>query len=364
MKSEPVDRSTINPIPRGTRSSGQTSGLFGIAASAADAFGIMTIADRFAGPRGCLLTFHRVARSNDWITLPNRDFYIDLGFLDRLLTYLKDAHWDIVTMDEVVRRLECGATERPFVNFSIDDVYRDTWELAVPLFRRHGVPVTLYVTTGIPDGNHVMWTSGLESVILEQDWVAVSSPAGWCWIDTRTCEAKRRAYSHVSSMWEACDPIEQYRAFCTMNDRSPEKLHERHAVDWTMLSRLRDDPCVEIGSHTVTHPRISTLPADRALTEMTESRHRLEDRLGGAVKHFAFPYGRQKDCGPRDFALAHKSGYATAATTRKGLVRFSEPGSRFALPRNTINGANQRIAEVQILLTGMGGTAARLLNRI
>ena len=350
--------------PRAPGGFDRFGGMLGLAASVAKACGIMSVADQFAGPRGCLLTFHRVARSSEWRMLPNRDFYLDLGFLDKLLTYLKAAGWDIVTMDEVVRRLNCGKTDRPFVNFSIDDVYRDTWELAAPLFRRHGVPVTLYVTTGIPDGRHVMWTTGLESIILERDWVTVPVSGGWYWMDTRTDAAKRQAYSHICSMWEAGEPVELYRAFCAMNDRSPELLHERHAVDWSMLTELKNDPLIEMGAHTVTHPRISKLPADQALAEMSESRKRLEDRLGQEIEHFAFPYGRQKDCGPRDFDLARKSGYTTAATTRKGLVRFSEPGNRFALPRNTVNGASQRIVEVQALLTGLGGAAARLMNRV
>ena len=209
-----------------------------------------------------------------------------------------------------------------------------------------------------------MWTAGLESVILEQDWIAVPTKAGRCRIDTKTFAAKRQVFQNLRREWEADRPEDIYRAFCAMNHHSPEKLHERHAVDWKMLELLRNDPWVEIGAHTVTHPHISTLSSAQALVEMSESRSRLEERLGVPIRHFAFPYGRQADCGQRDFELARQIGYATAATTRKGLVRFGEQDRRFSLPRNTLNGSQQRIADVEVHLTGLGGAVARLLSMV
>lgn len=121
------------------------------------------------GPRGCLFTFHRVAPSALWKTLPNRDFYIDLEFFDRLLTYLRRTGWTFVTIDEALRRAGRANSEDRYVNFSVDDGYRDTYELVVPLFRRHGVPITIYVTTGIPDGTIPLWWAGLEETLLRRD---------------------------------------------------------------------------------------------------------------------------------------------------------------------------------------------------
>ena len=38
--------------------------------------------------RGCMFTLHRVASPERWADLPNRAFYLDLDFLDRLLRHL------------------------------------------------------------------------------------------------------------------------------------------------------------------------------------------------------------------------------------------------------------------------------------
>src|SRR5215467_10114408 len=98
----------------------------------------------------CMLTFHRAAGDTEWQRLPNRDFYLNLDYLSDLLNYLKRSAWKIVTIDEMIGELACQNGKRRLVNFSIDDGYVDTVRHAIPLFRSFSVPVTVFVTTGIP----------------------------------------------------------------------------------------------------------------------------------------------------------------------------------------------------------------------
>jgi peptidoglycan/xylan/chitin deacetylase (PgdA/CDA1 family) len=315
-------------------------------------------ADTLLGSRGCLFTFHRAAPTAVWESLPNRDFYLDLAFLDRLLGYLARTGWAVVTIEEALRRAARGNANDRYVNFSVDDCYRDTFEAIVPLFRRHNVPVTLFVTTGIPDGTLPLWGAGLEDVLSRRDRVVLENET----IEVRTPEAKREAYARIEGAWDRNKPSERYAAFCALNDVDAAEMHRKHAISWDMLDTFRHDPLVEIGAHTVTHARISSLPPSDALAEIAESRKRLQKRLGVPVRHFAFPYGRSGDCGPRDFALAREAGFASAATTRKGLVRRNQDA--FRLPRNTLVGAHRNLAMAELHLTGMTGLAARMLGRV
>ena len=319
--------------------------------------------DRLLGQRGCFLTFHRVARTEAWSELPNRGFYLDLGFLDDLLGYLKRRDWAVVTIDEALNRRRAGDACGQFVNFSIDDVYRDTWELAVPLFRKHGVPVTLFVTTGIPDESYLMWTTGLEAILAARSEVMVREDGRRRRRRVETWDEKQDAFNELRAAWEIGDTASIYRLFCIDNEFLVADIHEAHAVTWDMLESLRDDPHVEIGAHTVSHPRVSSLAEVEALHELEESRSRIEKRLGVPVRHFAFPYGRSADCGPRDFALAREAGYASAATTCKGVVRPGGPFDPYRLPRNTLNGAHRDVLAVEAHMTGLTGFAARLLGR-
>jgi peptidoglycan/xylan/chitin deacetylase (PgdA/CDA1 family) len=138
--------------------------------------------------------------------------------------------------------------------------------------------------------------------------------------------------------------------------------HWKHAITWEMLEDLRGDPLVEIGGHTVTHARVASLPPDIARFELQACRDRLIERLGIPVRHFAFPYGRSGDCSVRDFAIARDAGYASASTTRKGLVLHGQ--DPYSLPRCTINGSDRSVATMELHLSGMTGLAARMVGRV
>jgi peptidoglycan/xylan/chitin deacetylase (PgdA/CDA1 family) len=315
-------------------------------------------ADRMLGPRGCLFTFHRAVPSAEWEKLPNRDFYIDIAFLDRFLAYLKAEEWDVVTIGEALRRSGGADHDSRYVNFSIDDCYRDSFEVVAPVFRRHNVPLTLFVTTGIPDGTLPQWSAGLEDALLERDSVMADGQI----IKLSKAGERRKAYQRIASQWDGPDADRNYAAFCTLNGIDMEAMHWKHAISWEMLEALAKDPLIEIGAHTVNHARISSLALEAAFAEIEGSRARLKERLGINVQHFAFPYGRSGDCGPRDFALARRAGFLSAATTRKGLLRGGH--DRFSLPRNTINGSHRSLAAMEMHLMGLTGTAARIAGRV
>ena len=315
-------------------------------------------AHRIVGPRGCLLTFHRAAPPDVWEKLPNRDFYLDIEFLDRFLAHLVAQNWDVVTIGEALRRSGSADDASRYVNFSIDDCYRDTFELIAPVFRRHDVPLTLFVTTGIPDGTASIWPIGLEYTLLERDEVRLDGEV----IRLPTPEERRAAYQRIESAWDGPRAPQYYAAFCAENGVDMEAMHWTHAITWEMLETLARHPLIEIGAHTMTHPRISSLAPDEALAELEGARVRLNQRLGLNVQHHAFPYGRSGDCGPRDFALARQAGFLSAATTRKGLVRGGQ--DRFSLPRNTINGSHRSVGAMEMHLLGLTGVAARIAGRV
>lgn len=75
---------------------------------------------------------------------------------------------------------------------------------------------------------------------------------------------------------------------------------------------------IEIGSHSMTHADLSRGTTDANRHEIVDSRSRLEDVLGAAVTHFAYPFGRVR----RDaYERVREAGYETAVTVADGTVR-------------------------------------------
>ncbi len=77
----------------------------------------------------------------------------------------------------------------------------------------------------------------------------------------------------------------------------------------------------EIGAHTLTHPRLASLPAAAAAHEMTASKTELERRLGTSVLSFAYPYG---DLSPETKRLAAEAGFTYAVATDSGGMHLED----------------------------------------
>jgi peptidoglycan/xylan/chitin deacetylase (PgdA/CDA1 family) len=85
---------------------------------------------------------------------------------------------------------------------------------------------------------------------------------------------------------------------------------------------------IDIGAHSVTHPRLDELTAGEAAEEIRASRAGLEDVIGRQVTTFAYPHGNYHR-GVRDAVVA--AGYDSAAAVKNA---FSHPADDpFAIAR-------------------------------
>ncbi len=89
---------------------------------------------------------------------------------------------------------------------------------------------------------------------------------------------------------------------------------------------------MHIGGHTVTHPILTRLSADKARHELTEGRARLEALTGAPVPLFAYPNGKaDSDYDASHAAMARDAGFIAALSTIWGHADARAP--RFELPR-------------------------------
>lgn len=72
----------------------------------------------------------------------------------------------------------------------------------------------------------------------------------------------------------------------------------------------------EIGSHSLTHPRLTKISIAAAREEIVTSKKTLEDMFGIPVRHFCYPYG-DWNIPVRD--MVDEAGYETAVTTEFGV---------------------------------------------
>jgi peptidoglycan/xylan/chitin deacetylase (PgdA/CDA1 family) len=78
----------------------------------------------------------------------------------------------------------------------------------------------------------------------------------------------------------------------------------------------------EIGSHTVTHPRLPTIPQRQARREIVDSKAMLEDITGQAIMSFCYPGGAYTSVHPH---LVKDAGYQFARTAIRYAFGVDEP---------------------------------------
>jgi peptidoglycan/xylan/chitin deacetylase (PgdA/CDA1 family) len=86
--------------------------------------------------------------------------------------------------------------------------------------------------------------------------------------------------------------------------------HEMEPMSWEQLGRLQDAGW-EVGSHTHSHPRLTTLDDDQLVDELERSRTICSERMGRDCTSIAYPFG---DHDARVVAAAGAAGYTTACT--------------------------------------------------
>ena len=72
----------------------------------------------------------------------------------------------------------------------------------------------------------------------------------------------------------------------------------------------------QIGSHTLTHPHLTSLPPQKLREEIVASKKKLEDTFGVAVRHFCYPYGEWNE---QIADVVESAGYLTACCTQFGV---------------------------------------------
>ena len=310
---------------------------------------------------GMILMLHRVRPFRD-ITpgyAPNRLLEVTPEFLDGALALIARRGFDFVTLDEAARRLREGGP--PFAALTFDDGYRDTRDIALPILERHGAPATVYFATGLIERTARLWWLELEEAIRRLD--AVEAPG----IDGRlaagTADEKSSAFERVYWALRARPEqqlLDAVGALAAKAGVTSADLAEPEFMTWEEAAAFARHPLVAIGAHSLTHRRLALWPAASVRAEMAESRGALEARLQTKVTSFAYPVGDPTSAGVREFALARELGFATAVTTRPGMLFPEHAEHLTALPRVSLNGLWQDLGYLDVLISG---APFRLWNR-
>jgi peptidoglycan/xylan/chitin deacetylase (PgdA/CDA1 family) len=312
---------------------------------------------------GAILTLHHVRPPRRGAFQPNRLLEVTPQFLTAVIRKLKRSKLDIVSLDEMYRRLVQRDFKRRFVCLTFDDGYRDVMQHAWPILKKNKVPFALYIPTGFPDRIGELWWVALERVVANNDRLGLYIDGRDRRFDCVTVDEKRNIYNELY-WWLRSRPTEEelreaIRDLSARYGVDLKALCDELCMTWEDIAELSRDPLVTIGAHTVNHPMLKKTSDRVARSEMEMSRAVIESAIGIRPEHFAYPVGDLTSAGPREFALAAELGFKTAVTTQPGVLFREHRRHLTSLPRISLNGEYQQLRYLRVL---MSGTATAMWN--
>jgi peptidoglycan/xylan/chitin deacetylase (PgdA/CDA1 family) len=145
------------------------------------------------------------------------------------MEYLKKHRYSVIPLDEAIRRRYAGVPSRRSVVLTFDDGYEDFYRNAFPVLREFGYAATVYIVPGY---------------------------------------------------------VESGKTFYWDGDLGVSEL-----MNWAQIDELNGSGIVQFGSHTMSHADLNRLAREEIAQELKQSKEALALRLGGEVKHFAYPRG-------------------------------------------------------------------------
>jgi peptidoglycan/xylan/chitin deacetylase (PgdA/CDA1 family) len=265
-----------------------------------------------------------------------------------------------ISTKEFLSALRVGHLPRRAVVVTFDDGYLDNLLHAKPILARLDVPAVVFVASGFMQGGKPFWWDALERTLLRPgslpQIVEIRTKEfirGWdlgeaahysadafrrlsAWrLESGTDPTMRHTvYRELYGILQTSQPddrqaiVEQLIAMQSARDEGTES----RPMTALEVARLADGALVDVGSHTVTHSNLLSLPQDIQRREVRESKAALEEVLGRPVTTFSYPFGFPGSHYTDDTTEeVRQAGYSCAFSAFLGVARNGK--DPYQLPR-------------------------------
>jgi peptidoglycan/xylan/chitin deacetylase (PgdA/CDA1 family) len=208
---------------------------------------------------------------------------------ERQMRFLR-RQFDVVPLAELVPPTR-PASGRMKVALTFDDGLRNNVTVAYPILRKLGLPATFFVCPQLIDRGMWLWNHQARQRLKRLQPERLEKLA-------REAGSPRAQVEPFVEWMKGLAPPHRREIEACVRKASPgfyPTPAERDAFDMATWADLRSLPpqLVTIGSHTLTHPILTTLAEPDLETEIGDSRRVLEAKLQRPVEFFAYPNGSQ-----------------------------------------------------------------------
>ena len=273
----------------------------------------------FNRPIGYIYMFHMVRPKDDLLASVD-GLRVSPEFFEAFLIKQK-RRMDFVPIDKVPERIaNKKQNKRPFGVITFDDGYEDNFIYAYPILKQLNIPFAIYVSVGLVKDHSPIWNYPLiiERIICKNTELIIEGKKYECKTEQQKDDTFHRLKSLLFSL--PYDHMqEEFKRLFT--EYLTDDVFTYNTLSWLQIGELARDPLCTIGSHTMTHSRLTITDGGALKYELEESKRILEQHIGKSVQHLSYPYGWIDDVSDEAIEYARQIGYKTAMRSYGGPVR-------------------------------------------
>ncbi len=243
------------------------------------------------------------------------------GNFDRQCAFVA-RHYTAVSLAEAARRLQHRESIANLAVITVDDGYADMHDVAFPILQKHGLPATLFVTTGFINGTCSMPGDRVRLYFARTNRASLelTDDRGEVHVfETRDPGAADRLRSLLKRVPNHTRTQMLAALETKLPTQDPQTLPSAYApCTWDQLRTMAEGG-IAIGAHTVTHPILSRVETtEETEREILDSKACIERELGKAADTFAYPNGTPADINAASVRCV-RSHFRSAVTAIYGL---------------------------------------------
>jgi peptidoglycan/xylan/chitin deacetylase (PgdA/CDA1 family) len=284
-----------------------------------------------------ILFYHRFKEDNE-DCLPEK---LWIRTFESQMYYIKK-WYNVTSLNNLVESIKNKKDfEKPTIVVTIDDGFKDNYDLAFPILKKLNLPCTIFLTSGLIGTGEAPWVDEIGYAFQYSRGTSFAFPGlfGDELVKISNQKEKTEAWQRI---YEKMLYLENDLRLSLLKDllrmlegdRGHERIRDRVMLTWHEVTQMKEND-IYFGAHTLSHPTLSKMDSKQAMFEISESKRQIEEQLGVQVRHFAIPNGRNEDFTDDLREFCKNCGFVSIVTTSFGVVK--KESDLYNLPRISIS---------------------------
>lgn len=241
-------------------------------------------------------------------------------YLKSFLIETQKTH-DIISLDDLYSiTINKKKANRKLAIFTFDDGYLDNYYNAKPIFEKLNLPYAIFVTNCFPNNKGVLWWFLIEDLLLSNNSIVLSDNKVF---DCSTKELKEHVFENLKSTIFSLNQLNLSKEIMLLFKNYKvdiESYNRKYCMNWEQIIELSNSNLCTIGSHTNSHLTLNKLTTEDLKREVIEGKKTLENKINKRVKHFAYPFGSNREVGLREKNFLATCGFDTVSMAVGGTI--------------------------------------------